>query len=87
MYLNRYFYFKMLIAHKVYLCTCVYNIHFNCICERKCQHHFFENSYIKQDRIAGIHSFGNKSIANVFGLFLSIFVFKMSLAYFYSPSP
>lgn len=48
---------------------------------------FKKNSYIKQDRIASIHSFGNKSIANVFGLFLSIIVFKMSLAYFYSPSP
>lgn len=36
----------------------------------------FANSYIKKDKITHIHSFGNKSIVNVFELFFSIIVLK-----------
>lgn len=46
--------------------------------------HFWKLIISKQDRITGIHSFGNKSIEDVFGSFFSIIVFKMSLSCLYS---
>lgn len=51
----------------------------NYIYAGKYQHYLFWNFHTNQKGIIGIHSFGNKSIENVFGLFSLIIIFKMSL--------